>query len=171
MGLSFGGSTGGTSSSTTSSSNQNKTFSAPQTNLQDQLGANLSSGIAASTAGTMSPGVAAQETASADQINKTDPGLQSRVQRVLAARGFGQSGESGKVTLASELGRQSDLASNQANFAGIQQNVNSQNLLAALNYAFTNLGTTASGSTSGSSSGWNVGGGATVGFGGGGGGE
>jgi len=57
------------------------------------------------------------------------------------------------------LGRQSALAGNEANFASIQQGVNSQNLLAALNYAFTSLGATASGKSTGSTSGFGISGG------------
>lgn len=148
---------GGTSSSSTGSSTQSNTYSPGQTSLQSQLGSSLSSDLAGASAGTMSPGVTAQETASADAINKTAAGTGSRISQFLASRGFGKSGATGSAGLQTELGRQSDLASNQANFAGVQQNVNGQNLLASLNYALTSLGSSGTGASSGSGSSWGVG--------------
>jgi hypothetical protein len=163
MGASLGGSYGSTSSQSTGKSDttQANTYALGQTDLQTQLGKSLSSSLAASDAGTLSPGVQAQETASADQINKTAGGLTDRINSFLAARGFGKSGTTGKATLQGELGRESQLAGNQANFAQVQQGVNSSNLLAALNYAFTSLGLTQNetASSSGSSSGFKLGGG------------
>jgi hypothetical protein len=145
----------------TSSGTQANTYGAPQTALQNRLGSSLASNLAASDAGTLSPGVAAQKTAAADSINKTSGGLLDRVNQFLAARGFGKSGTTGKATLQSELGRESQLAGNEANFAQVQQGVNSQNLMAALNYAFQSLGLTQnlseSGTSTGSSSGWGIG--------------
>lgn len=155
MGLNFGGGSSQSSTNQSATQNANKTFSGSQTSLQDQLGTSLSKDLSATDSGTTSPGVTAEQTQSADAINKTSDGLAGRMQRFLAARGFGSSGESGKVQLGNELQRQSDLANNNANFAQVQQNANSTNLLAALNYALTNLGTTAASSTSGSSSGSN----------------
>jgi hypothetical protein len=164
MGVSLGGSYGQTSSSATSTGQQNqqKTFSPGQSSLQDQLGTSLASSLAASTSGGLSPGVQAQQTQAADAINTTSSGLTDRVTKFLAQRGFGKSGKTGQATLQGELGRQGALAGNAANFAGVQQNANSGNLLAALNYALTNLGmsTTASGSSTGNTSGWGIAGGA-----------
>jgi hypothetical protein len=99
------------------------------------------------------------ETQAADQINKQSSGLTDRVNQFLAQRGFGKSGATGKATLQGELGRQAALGANTASFAGMQQNLNSQNLLAALNYAFTSLGTNAFGKSTGESSGWDISGG------------
>jgi len=156
MGLTLGGSSGGTTSSSTGNSTTNKTFSPGQSSLQDQLGSSLATNLKASDSGTMSPGVTAQKTQAADTINKTSSGLTDRVNQFLAARGFGKSGATGQATLQGELGRESQLAGNEANFAQVQQGVNSQNLLAALNYAFTQLGQTASGASTGDSSSWGV---------------
>lgn len=166
MGASLGGSYGSTSSQATSSSNLNKTFSAPQTLVQNQLGGNLSNDLAAANQGTLSPGVTAQKTQAADSINTEAGGLQDRVTKFLAARGFGKSGETGKATLQGELGRQAALGNNEANFAGQQNTLNQANLLAALNYAFNSLGQSATGSTSGDSSGWGISAGVGVGKGG-----
>jgi len=164
VGLSLGGSTSSGSSNATNSTTQSNTYSPGQTSLQNQLGSSLSSGLTAATNGTMSPGVAAQETASADQINKTSAGTGSRISQFLAARGFGKSGATGSAGLQTELARQSSLAGNNANFAQVQQGVNSQNLLSSLNYALTSMGMTGSGSASGSSSGTSFGAGATFGL-------
>lgn len=65
------------------------------------------------------------------------------------------------MQLGTELGRQADLANNNANFAKVQQDSNSTNLLAALNYALTGLGTTGASTSNGTGSGsgfnWGVG--------------
>ena len=155
MGLSFGG--GSSQSATNQTATQNKTFSPGQTSLQDQLGKSLSSVLTASDTGTLSPGVTAQKTQAADNINKTAGGLTDRVNSFLAARGFGKSGATGKATLQGELGRESQLAGNEANFAQVQQNVNGQNLLASLNYALTSLGQTGTQAGTASGSGFNWG--------------
>jgi hypothetical protein len=160
MGLSLGGSYGSTNQSATSSSNLSNKYGAGQTQVQDQLGTNLSSDLAASASGAETPGVVAQKTAAADTINKTSGGTLDRISAALAARGFGKSGTTGKATLQTELGRQANLAGNEANFAQVQQGVNAQNLMAALNYAFQSMGQTASGTSTGSTSGFSVGGGA-----------
>jgi hypothetical protein len=117
----------------------------------------LQGDTSAAATGTLSPGVQAGETAAANQINTTSSGLTSRVNQFLAARGFGKSGQTGQATLQGELGRESQLGSNAANFAQVQQQANSGNLLASLNYALTNLGGTTSGTSSGTSSGSNFG--------------
>ena len=110
------------------------------------------------------PGTVAQETQADDQINKTSSGLTDRVNAFLAQRGFGKSGATGTATLQGELGREGAIG-NEAATADAQQNtLNSTNLLAALNYAFTSLGSSSSGASSGNSSGWGFGGGASIGF-------
>ena len=108
--------------------------------FQDQLGSSLSACLDATNRGTLTPGVQAQKNAAADQINKTSGGLLDRVNSFLAARGFGKSGTTGKASLTSELGRESALGANDANFAQVQQTQNSSNLMAALQYAFQQLG-------------------------------
>ena len=156
MGLNFGG--GSSKSATSGTTSTSGTFSPGQTSLQSDLGTSLATNLKSSDAGTFSPGVAAQKTQAADAINKTSGGLTDRINTFLASRGFGKSGTTGQTALQGELGRQSALAGNEANFAQVQQGVNSSNLLAALNYAFTQLGqtTSASGSTSGKNSGFQV---------------
>jgi hypothetical protein len=167
MGASLGGAYNSAQSKATSTSNQNEqnTYGAPQSYLQSQLGSSLTQDLTARNTGTLTPGTAAMETQAADQINKTSGGLTDRVNAFLAARGFGKSGETGKATLQGELGRENSLANNAATFAGQQQTLNQSNLLAALNYAFTQLGqtTAASGMTTGSGSGWGVAGGVSAG--------
>ena len=77
---------------------------------------------------------------------------------MLAARGFGPSGSTGQATLQSGLNTASGIAGETGVAEGQQQNLNQSNLMAALNYAFTSLGS--SGSTSsqqqGSQYGWNA---------------
>jgi hypothetical protein len=170
MGLSLGGSAGGTTSSSTGSSQQANVYNPTQQTTQGMAATQLQNALSAQGAGTLTPGVQAMETTSADQINKTAAGTTSRVNQMLAARGLGQSGQTGQATLQGELARESALGSNTAQYAGMQSQMNSQNLLAALNYAFTSLGSTASGTSTGKSSGWGVGGGVGGSFGGGGGG-
>jgi hypothetical protein len=160
MGLDIGGSLGGTKSSSTGSSTESKTFDPTQQATQGVIGTTLQQDLAAGNTGSLSPGTQAMETTSADQINKTSKAGTDRVQQMLASRGLGQSGQSGQATLQGELARESALGTNTANYAGMQQQMNSQNLLAALNYAFTSLGSTASGQSTGQSSQWGISGGA-----------
>lgn len=159
MGLSLGGSYGSSNQSATGTSTTANTYAPGQTALQNQIGSNLSAALTSANAGTLSPGVEAQKTASAGAINRTAAGTLDRTNAYLASRGFGKSGATGKAALQTELGRQSSLAGNEANYAGIQQGLNSQNLMAALNYAFTALGQTAAGTSTGKSSGFGIGGG------------
>jgi len=159
MGLSLGGSYGSTNQQATGTSTTANTYSPTQTALQSQIGGNLSTALTAANAGTLTPGVAAQKNKAAADINTTSGGTIDRINQFLASRGFGKSGTAGKAALTTELGRQSALAGNEANFAGIQQGVNAQNLLAALNYAFTSLGATAAGKSTGSTSGFGIAGG------------
>ncbi len=167
MGAMLGGSYGSTQSKSTSSSNSNlaNTYGAGQTGLQTQLGSSLANDLAAGSNGTLTPGTTAQLTAANDSTNKTAGGLTDRVNQFLAARGFGKSGATGKAALQGELGRESQIGSNTAAAYGGQNSLNSTNLLAALNYAFTSLGQTdaASGTTSGSGSGWGIAGGVGMG--------
>jgi hypothetical protein len=120
----------------------------------------LSQDLAAASGGVLTPGNTASLTAADDATNKTDTGLTSRVNQFLAQRGFGQSGQTGQTTLQGELGRESQIGTNQAGALVNQGNQNSNNLLAALNYAFTSLGSSAAGNTSGYGSSYGVGAGA-----------
>jgi hypothetical protein len=156
MGLSLGGSMGGTTNSSTGSSTQSKTFDPTQDTTRGVIGTTLQNDLAASNAGTLTPGVQAMQTTSANQINQTAKAGTDRVQQMLAARGLGQSGQTGQATLQGELARESALGTNTANYAGMQSQMNSQNLLSALNYAFTSLGSTASGTSTGQSSQWGL---------------
>lgn len=155
MGLSYGTQSSNTNSSTSSSGSTANTYSPGQTAIQNQVGSNLSSDLAAAATGQLTPGTVAQETAANDQVNKTSAGSLDRVTQFLASRGLGSSGLTGKAGLQSELNRESTIGSNAAAFAGQQNSLNQGNLLAALNYAFTQLGSTtgASSASSGSSSG------------------
>lgn len=156
MGLSLGGAYGATTSQSTGQSTTANSYAPGQTGLQGDLGKSLSTDLAAKDAGTLSPGTTALKTQAADSINKTSGGLTDRVTQFLAQRGFGKSGATGQASLQGELGRESALGNNEATFAGQQQNLNSQNLLAALNYAFTSLGSSAQGASTGSGTSWGV---------------
>jgi hypothetical protein len=114
--------------------------------------------------GGISPNVQATETASADQINKGYSGIGDRMNKFLAARGFGQSGKTGQAALQTELGRQGALAGNASNAAGQQLNLNTTYLSDALNAAFNTPGSNSSGTTSGSGSQWGFGAGASADF-------
>lgn len=157
MGLSLGAASGGTTSSATGSGVQNNTYAPGQTNLQGQTGSYLSQALSAASNGTLTPGVTAGETQADNQINQTAAGTTSRVDQMLAARGFGPSGKTGQATLQGELGREAGIGNEAGVAQGQQQNLNSSNLLAALNYAFTSLGSSSSGQSSGSGSSWGVG--------------
>ncbi len=162
MGLSLGGSYGSSSSSSKSSGSQAPTYTGDQSGLQSTLAQALQSMLGVFSTGGISPNVAAVQTQNADTINKSYSGLGDRINKFLAARGFGQSGESGKAQLSTELGRQGALAGNNANAAANQLNLGSNWLQDALAFAFANPGQVSSATGSGNSSGFSVGGG--VGF-------
>ncbi len=159
MGLSLGGAASQTSSNATASSTQANTYAPSQTALQGELGSDLSTNLKAAQGGVLTPGTTAELTSANDATNKTASGLTSRINQFLAARGFGKSGQTGQATLQGELGRESQIGTNTANAYASQNNLNTSNLLAALNYAFTSLGSSATGTSSGSSSGTAEGGG------------
>ena len=158
MGLSLGGSYGSSDSKSTGTSAN--TYTPGQSDLQTTLTKAISTMLPGVTSGGISPNVQAMQTQNANTINKTDTGLASRMQKFLSQRGFGQSGESGKVALQSELGRESDLAANNSGAAATQVSQNNGWLSTALNAAFNAIG--GSGSSTGSSSGFQVGGGASA---------
>lgn len=151
MGLSFGG--GSSSGTQQSNQNQNYVYSGPQQSLQSQLGGTLAQDLGAASSGSLSPGVLAGETSADNQINQSGQAALTRTQQQLAARGFGPSGQTGQATLQSALNTQNNIADETGVAQQQQQNLNTSNLLAALNYAFTSLGQ--NGSSSGSSSGSN----------------
>lgn len=162
MGLSYGQTSGATTGATSSATSG--TYSPTQTGVQNQTGNLLSQDLSASANGALSPGTVAQETSADDQINTTDAGLTGRVNQFLAQRGFGPSGQTGQATLQGELGREGAIG-NEAATADAQQNsMNSTNLLAALNYAFTSLGSSSAGASSGTSSGSSFGANASAAF-------
>ena len=158
MGLSLGGASSNTNSSSTGTSAN--TYSPTQSGVQNQAGSNLMSDLTAAQSGTLTPGTQAEATSIADAINQTSAAGGSRIQQFLAGRGFGSSGQTGQADLQSELARESAQGANTANYAGQQNQMNSNNLLAALNYAFTSLGS--SGASFGSSSGSAFGGGLKI---------
>jgi hypothetical protein len=98
-----------TSSGTQTSSNS---FSPAQTSLQSSLMAALNSLMG----GSASPAIQGAQTQSADQINSEYSSMGDRMNRFLAARGFGSSGQVGSTALKTELGRQSSLAGNTATY-------------------------------------------------------
>jgi hypothetical protein len=153
MGLSLGGSSGSTKSTTDSSASSQNTYSPGQTFLQQALTSLLSSIVPSLGTGTLSPTTTAQETSSADQINRTAKAGATGLQNSLAARGLGQSGQSGDVSLQTELAREGAQGSNIANFSAVQSQQNNSTLIDALQAAYTALGSSGTGSTSGSSSG------------------
>lgn len=159
MGFSLGGSYGSTSSKSSSSGTSTPTYSGDQSGIQSLLAQAFSSLLPSSTNGGISPNVQAVTTQNADAINKSYTGLGDRMQKFLAARGFGQSGESGKVQLQTELGRQGAIAQNQSGAAGLQLNQGQSLLADALAFAFANPGQSSTATGSGSSSGFSIGGG------------
>jgi hypothetical protein len=155
LGISGGSQSGNTSSNGTTST----TYSPLQAGLQSLLGSAFSGLIPSLATGAPNPNVTAMQTQSADSINQTAGGLTDRMTRFLASRGFGQSGQTGKVALAGELGRESSLASNNSNFATTALNYGSNLLTQALGYAFNGMGQTQAQTGTSSGSGWGVGGG------------
>jgi hypothetical protein len=163
MGLSFGGSSSQNQSSGQQS--QQNVYAPGQSGVQGALGSDLMTALGAASSGTLTPGVTAGETQADDQINKTAAGTTSRVNQLLAARGFGPSGQTGQTTLQGELARESGIGAETGIAQQQQQNLNSTNLLAALNYAFTSLGSNLTGRSMGSGSGSNWGANASAAFG------
>ena len=151
-------------SAATGSSTQSQTYDPTQKATQGAIGTTTQTNLARANAGTLTPGVQAQETSSANSINKMAAAGADKASQALAARGLGKSGMTGQSTLQNELAREAAQGANTASYAGMQDQMNSQNLLAALNYAFTSLGSSASGSSTGKSSqfGLNAGVAATV---------
>lgn len=154
MGLAFGGSTGGTSSKASSSSAQDNVYSPDQSTVQSLFGRFAQALIPSLTAGDLAPATEAQTTANADKINRNFSGVASNLMKAYAARGFGPSGQAGDSTLQTELARQGAQAGNLEAGADSQLQQNQQSLLAALQYAFQSLGTTAAGTSTGNSSSW-----------------
>jgi len=179
MGLSLGGQAGGSSNTTTGSgtatanssgtSAATPTYTGEQSSLQSMLSQVFSSLLPAASSGGISPNVQAVQTAGADQINKTAAASGDKMNRFLASRGFGQSGQVGQSELQTELGRQAALGANASAASGLQLAQNNTALQDALTFAFQNPGKTGTTSDTGTTSqqttqqsdsfGWKFGGG------------
>jgi hypothetical protein len=128
--------------SSTAASTSTPGYTPAQTSTQGSI-LEILNGLMKGSAG---PQVQAMQTQSADQINKGYSGLGERMNRFLAARGFGKSGQAGKVQLDTELGRQGALAGNNANFAKIGLDEQNTALQDALTAAYRPASTTTTGS-------------------------
>lgn len=164
MGFSLGGSYGSSSSKSAGTSSTSNTYTPGQSALQDALMSAFSRLLPGVASGQIGPNVTAMQTQNADTINKSYSAMGDKMNRYLAARGFGQSGQVGKAALETELGRQGALAQNNSNAAGMQLNFDQALLSDSLLAAFNKVGDTSVGNSTGSSSGWGVGGGVSAGF-------
>jgi len=153
MGLNFGG----TSTNSTASGSTAGTYSPAQSSLQNSLMQALSQLLPATANGSVSPNVANMETANASQINQQYNGMGDQMNRYLAARGFGQSGQTGQAAEQTNLAREGALASNTSAASGQQLGLDSTLLSDSLSAAFQQIGNTSQGTTAGSSSGWGAG--------------
>jgi hypothetical protein len=127
----------------TASSTSTPSYSPLQTGLQTTLGTYLQSLM---TPGQTSPAVTAQQNQSADQINRTYAGLGDRMNRFLAARGFGKSGKVGQAALQTELGRSSALAGNSAAYGKTNLDLQQNAASLAERMAYANPSTTSNSS-------------------------
>lgn len=166
MGLNLGASTGGTSSNsqTAGTGTNTPTFSAGQGTVQSMLGSLFSQLLPAAGSGGISAPVQAVETGNANQINQTSAATGTAMNRFLASRGFGASGQTGQAGLQTELGRQAALGANASNAGAQQLTQNDTALSDALNFAFNTPGSSSSAATasSGSSTAYKVGAGVSV---------
>ncbi len=160
MGLNFGGSSQKSNATTT----QQQQYTPEQSDLQSGLLNAFKTLLPGLTSGGIGPNVAKVQTQNADTINKQSTGMGAKLQQFLASRGFGQSGESGKAQLQTELGRQGALAGNDAAAGQMQLNQNSSLLSDALAAAYKSIGYTGNNTTSGSGTNWGVSGSASFGF-------
>lgn len=144
MGLSMekASSTASSNATTNQSGTTANQYSDGQSGLQAMLGEFFQKLIPGMASGAMDPNVTALKDRAAGHINDTATASGEGLQRKLASRGMGRSGMSGKAALSTELARQGSLAGNEAAAGGLQLGQNNQNLLAALNYALTSMGTT-----------------------------
>jgi hypothetical protein len=131
--------------------------------LQGTIGNVFSALVPSFATGATPANVTAMETQGADQINKTSSGLVDRMTKFLSSRGFGSSGQTGKVALNAELGRESDLAANHSNFASTALNYGSNLLTQALAYAFNGIGQKQEQQGTSSQSGFGISGGVGIG--------
>jgi hypothetical protein len=140
----LGGLIGGTGNKKTetgqSSASATPTYTAGQTGLQGALEKVLSTLLPGVASGEKSQNVQALETAGAEGVNRNYVTLGDRMNRFLAARGFGKSGKVGAAALETELGRQGALAKNATDAAGLQLDQNNELLSNALRFAFANPG-------------------------------
>jgi hypothetical protein len=129
MGLSFGG-------TTTDSNAKAQTLPAMnplQGSLQQTLSSVLQSLVPAVGSGGISPNVQATQTAADNETNQNYSSLGTRMNRFLAARGFGQSGQAGQTQLQTELSRQGAIGKNASNAANSQLGLDTGFLSDALN--------------------------------------
>lgn len=160
MGLSFGT----TSNNSQSQASQQGTYSAGQSSLQNSLMQAFSSLLPGITSGSLSPNVQNMETANANQINQNYSSVGQKMNRFLAARGFGQSGQTGQVATQTELSRQGALGANASNASGQQLSLDQSLLTDSLLAAFNKIGTTDSQTGSGSSTSFGAQAAASIGF-------
>ena len=160
MGLSFGSQ----KSQSTATNQQDAKYSEGQTGLQDTLLSAFQSLLPGLKSGGISPNVTAIQTQNADTINKTSAGMGERMQKFLAGRGFGQSGEGGKAQLQTELGRVGALAGNNAAAGQMQLNQNSTLLSDALAAAYKAMGYTGTETSNSKGSKWGASGSVAFGF-------
>lgn len=159
MGASFSAAKAGSNSTTTGSGTatanaagtksgqDTSTYSGQQTDLQTMLSQVFASLLPSTASGGISPNVQALQTAGANSINSTAASSGDKMNRFLASRGFGQSGQVGQSQLQTELGRQSALGANASAASGLQLQQNNTALQSALNFAFANPGKSSTGST------------------------
>jgi len=150
MGLSLGG----TSSKSSASGTTANTYTPGQTDLQSQLMSALGTLLPGITSGSTSPNVTNMETANANQINQNYSAMGDKMNRFLAARGFGQSGSTGKAAMQTELGRQGAQAANLSAGSGQQLSLDQSLLNDSLLAAFNQIGNTTSQAGNASGSNW-----------------
>jgi hypothetical protein len=160
MGLSLGG-TQSKSSATGTTAN---TYTPGQTDLQSSLMQALSTLLPGITSGATSPNVTNMQTANANQINQNYAGVGDQMNRFLAARGFGQSGSTGKAAMQTELGRQGALAQNASDASGQQLNLDQSLLSDSLLAAFNQIGNSSSQNGTSAGSNWGASGAASFAF-------
>lgn len=137
----IGSSTSARTGTTATSGTSTPSYSPAQTGLQNQLLTTLGD----LAGGSASPELQAMKTQSADQINQNYSGLGDRMNRFLAARGFGQSGSVGKAQLQTEVARQGALAGNESNYANLALQEQNTALSDALRAAYIPGSTSTSG--------------------------
>jgi hypothetical protein len=132
------GGLGGSKSARTGTSSSTSTSTPGYTPLQSTAQGSIWSTLSNLLGGSASPEITSMQTQAANQINQNYSGLGDRMNRFLAARGFGKSGKVGQLQEQNELSRQGALAGNASNFANTALNEQNTALSDALSFAFTN---------------------------------